>query len=177
MDARDLSAFANASFDLVIFSYNGIDSVDPEGRLAILNEVSRVLSPGGTFLFSTFHRGWEGFNDRRIRGDIVWSGNPLRLGLRYARHAVGIQRAFRRRKLEERDGEHAILLHFAHHYGIMVYATTPEQINRQLSDAGFKTPARIFDEKGREISDEASAAIEHFHVMARKPLNDKGRPM
>jgi len=152
MDARDLSPFRDASFDMVVFSYNGIDSVDASGRLAILREAARVLSSGGAFVFSTFHRGWRGFDHGYVEGRI--SG---RLRLR------------RLRPLEERDGEHAIVLHGAHDFGVMVYATTPPQVQSQLADAGFATPALLLDLEGKPIGATASAEHEYFHVVAHKP--------
>jgi SAM-dependent methyltransferase len=51
MDARDMSAFDDNTFALVMFSFNGIDAVDYEGRRKILREVARVLKPGGLALF------------------------------------------------------------------------------------------------------------------------------
>ena len=53
MDAVSLR-FPDGSFDVVLFSYNGIELVP--GRQAkdgVLREVARVLRPGGVFLFST----------------------------------------------------------------------------------------------------------------------------
>jgi ubiquinone/menaquinone biosynthesis C-methylase UbiE len=52
-DARSLQMFANGSFDFVLFSCNGIDSVNHADRLTILKEVSRVGKPGGWFCFSS----------------------------------------------------------------------------------------------------------------------------
>jgi SAM-dependent methyltransferase len=170
MDARYLDKIDDGSLDLVVFSYNGIDSVDPAGRLAILAEVNRVLRPGGAFVFSTFHRGWAGFHqapDRRTA--VPSSANPLLLGLRYARYAMGAWRARQHRLHEIRYGEHAIHLHPAHYFGIMVYATTPEQIGRQLGEAGFKVPPAIYDEGGSELGGHLSAATQYFHVFAEKP--------
>jgi SAM-dependent methyltransferase len=170
MDARSMDTLDDRSQDVVVFSYNGIDSVDPQGRLAVLREVNRVLAPGGAFVFSTFHREWEGFRRAPSRSSVVPpSANPLLLGLRYYRYALGSLRARRLRRHEVRKGEHNILLHHAHYFGIMVYATTVQQINRQLADAGFAAPAKIFDEYGVEVSGQASTQTQYFHVFAEKP--------
>lgn len=170
MDARNMRVLDDRSQDLVVFSYNGIDSVDPSGRLAILREVNRVLAPGGAFVFSSFHRDWVGFQRAPSHSSIVAPGrNPLRLGLRYCRYLVGLLRARHRRRHEVRDGEHAILLHHAHYFGIMVYATTVAQLNRQLGEAGFVTPAHVFDENGAEVSGQALATTQYFNVFAEKP--------
>lgn len=169
MDARDLSTFANASFDLVVFSYNGIDSVDAEGRQKVLAEASRVLKAGGTFVFSTFNRNWHGFGEKRARSSIVWSSDPLRLGFRLVKHAVGLVRERRFAPLEQRDGEHAILLHRAHDFGIMVYATTPGQLRAQLGACGFDGDPMLFAVDGRLLHGETLPEEEYFHVVAYKP--------
>ncbi len=169
MDARDLSAFAAGSFDLVVFSYNGIDSVDADGRRSVLREVSRVLKAGGTFVFSTFNRDWHGFGANRARSSIVWSNHPVKLSFRLLKHAMGLVRERRFAPLEERDGEHAILLHRAHDFGIMVYATTPGQLRSQLTESGFSGEPLLFSVDGRPLAGQTPAEEEYFHVVARKP--------
>lgn len=169
MDARDLSAFTSSSFDVVVFSYNGIDSVDAEGRKAILAEVSRILKPAGAFVFSTFNRNWNGFGDHRARSSIVWSGDPLRLSFRLFKHAVGLVRERRFAPLEQRAGEHAILLHHAHDFGIMVYATTPGQLRSQLSASGFDSNPMLFSVDGQRLGGETLPDEEYFHVVTYKP--------
>ena len=53
-DATDLRDFADASFDLVLFAFQGIDSVvEHERRLRVLREVRRVCADGATFAFSS----------------------------------------------------------------------------------------------------------------------------
>lgn len=169
MDARDLSAFASGSFDLVVFSYNGIDSVDAEGRQLVLAEVSRVLKPGGTFVFSTFNRGWQGFGEHRARASIVWSNHPVKLSYRLIKHAVGLVRERRFAPLEQRTGEHAILLHRAHDFGIMVYATTPSQLRAQLGASGFSDEPMLVSVHGQSLAGETLSDEEYFHVVATKP--------
>jgi len=170
MDARDLSAFANGHFDLVVFSYNGIDSVDADGRRSVLREVSRVLKAGGTFAFSTFNRNWHGFGENRARSSIIWSSHPVKLSFRLLKHAMGLVRERRLSPLEQRDGEHAILLHRAHDFGIMVYATTPGQLRSQLTESGFNSEPLLFSVDGRPLGGEMLVDEEYFHVLARKPL-------
>src|SRR6185437_3215205 len=51
-DARDLP-FDDASFDFVLFSYNGIDAVPHEDRRRVLGQTYRVLREGGLFAFSS----------------------------------------------------------------------------------------------------------------------------
>jgi SAM-dependent methyltransferase len=169
MDARDLSAFASGSFDLVVFSYNGIDSVDASGRALVLGEVSRVLKPGGTFVFSTFNRSWHGFGEHRARASIVWSNHPVKLSFRLIKHAVGLVRERRFAPLEQRTGEHAILLHRAHDFGIVVYATTPGQLRSQLLASGFDDRPMLFSTQGQPLAGEILPDEEYFHVVASKP--------
>ncbi len=52
-DARELPMFAEGSFDFILFSMNGIDSVNHADRLRILKEIRRVGKPGGWFCFSS----------------------------------------------------------------------------------------------------------------------------
>lgn len=52
-DVRDLSRFADNTFDLVLFSFNGIDYILPEERNTALREIYRVSRPGAWFFFST----------------------------------------------------------------------------------------------------------------------------
>ena len=52
-DARDLSGFEDASFDFVLFSVNGLDTLDDEGRRRALAELARVSRPGGVLFFSS----------------------------------------------------------------------------------------------------------------------------
>lgn len=51
-DARDLHMIPSASLDFVLFSFNGLDCIDPSDREAVLREVHRVLRRGGIFSFS-----------------------------------------------------------------------------------------------------------------------------
>jgi SAM-dependent methyltransferase len=58
-DVRDLSPFANESFDAAYAIFNGLDDLPHEDRLRALGEIRRVLRPGGLFLFSSHNVEWR----------------------------------------------------------------------------------------------------------------------
>ena len=63
MDARTLD-FPGAAFDLVAFSFNGLDGMPVADRAAALSEIARVTRPGGVFAFSSMNRNGPGFGER-----------------------------------------------------------------------------------------------------------------
>ena len=52
-DARSMDFAANSSFDLVLFSYNGIDHLTGAERAQFLLEARQILRPGGFLIFSS----------------------------------------------------------------------------------------------------------------------------
>jgi ubiquinone/menaquinone biosynthesis C-methylase UbiE len=71
-DASDLSGFEDASFDAIVFSFNGLDYVVPdENRLRCLRECWRVLRTDGVFVFSSH-------NPRSILVRPDWDRGRLR---------------------------------------------------------------------------------------------------
>ncbi|MBK5273609.1 MAG: methyltransferase domain-containing protein [Desulfuromonadales bacterium] len=61
MDFRVMDAvrmdFPDNLFDVLVFSYNGLCYVHPEEkRMAAIDEIKRVLKPGGVYIFSSFNR-------------------------------------------------------------------------------------------------------------------------
>ena len=70
---KDLSVFRDASFD-VVWHCHSLVFVDDAER--VLNEVGRVLAPGGTYLLSTMHpttlRLYGGYKDGRWRPKITY---------------------------------------------------------------------------------------------------------
>lgn len=93
-DASKLD-FDDERFDYVLFSFNGLDCLYPKSlRLTALEEIYRVLKPGGCFIFSSHNRNslyiptvrrlrrirhFEGqyFRERTVYGELIlYYGSP-----------------------------------------------------------------------------------------------------
>lgn len=152
-DARDLGAVAG-EFDLVLFSFNGIDASSPEDRLRILAQVRTVLRPGGHFLFSTHSLGTLPFETRRPLSPQLARLRAYRLyaslaGLRYAARIRRINRGLDLAAARRRGW--AVVPSMSHGFRIHDYYVDPEFQLAQLRDAGFSVEA-IFAPDGVEVS-------------------------
>jgi SAM-dependent methyltransferase len=170
MDARCMD-FHNGTFALALFSYNGIDSVDLEGRRAIMREVHRVLRPGGCFVFSALNRHGPEFlphwpNWSVFRGVGLW---PLRLLRATAKLLVGgVNRLWGAHR--SRDyGEAAIGSLDAHNFALVTVFTSALETSRQLEEAGFSVEA-MFDPQGLVLlgDDKRDTTAPWYYVVARK---------
>ncbi|MFH7245151.1 MAG: methyltransferase domain-containing protein [Spirulina sp.] len=130
MDARDLSAFEDKSFDLIWFSFNGLDYVSHADRLKILQEVHRVGKPGAYFVFSSHNlRGMARTFDYRQH----LSFNPLTTYvdlamwglLRWFNRGVGITDLSRT--------DHLILRDESHNFALQTYYIDPAAQIQQLA--------------------------------------------
>lgn len=156
-DARDLGAFADDSFDLVLFSFNGIDYVSHEGRQQVLREVRRVLAPGGSFLFATHNRDYE-----RL-GLMPWQ--KRRLGRRMFKQSIlALWHTRRRRAMRRREivgPDHVLVNDDAHAWSLLTYyISSPDQVI-QLRDAGF-AEVETFDQLGRPDSGDGASIWRHY---------------
>lgn len=66
-DVRNLDFAADATYDFVLFSYNGIDHLDADQRKLALREMHRVLRPGGLMAFSSHNTNFLPEIVRRFR--------------------------------------------------------------------------------------------------------------
>lgn len=166
-DARDLSCFENDTFDLVLFSFNGIDFVDHADRALVLREVARVLAPGGLYAFSTHnlenataHTIWREM--RKIppaRGLLRLTKGLARVGLRFVNYA-------RHYHMQVRGDGYAILLDPGHDFTLPIYYVSKKEQQRQLEAAGFEPDCCLPEYETDDLAQDRRP-YSHYYV-ARK---------
>ena len=150
-DARSMDQFEAGSFDFILFSHNGIDSVSHEDRLQILREIQRVGKPGGSFCFSTHNLNWCAniFDLRRIitLNPRLAGRMAKRLVLRFIYNS-GVRAA------QVRNAPFVVLNDGAHHGKLQHHFIKPLEQIAQLREAF--TDIRVFPlATGAEIEDQS----------------------
>ncbi|MDB5558763.1 MAG: hypothetical protein JWQ36_1697 [Enterovirga sp.] len=141
VDARDLSAFADASFALVMFSYNGISSLSHEDRLRALGEMRRVLRPDGICVFSAHNRNSPqtgAWSLKHIPAPQDWLRAPATALKQLLKYPLGIRNALVHRKHARSEADYAIVNDEAGCYGLMSYVITVEKQLAQLRAVGLR---------------------------------------
>jgi SAM-dependent methyltransferase len=166
-DARDLSMFADASFQLVNMSNNMIDAVDPQGRLQVLREAHRVLRPGGLLIFSALNRDGPGHDEGfHMHSQATGLLAPLHR-LRWA--AISLRNRMRLGRLALRGADLSAVNIAALGFAVVALFITRAAQLRQLRDVGF-VPLAEWGNTGRLLpADDLAVDSTWIHYVARKP--------
>lgn len=139
MDARNLSVFAKGQFDLICFSFNGIDYASHNERLEMLTQIHSVLRDDGAFIFSSHNRDSEvlpAYHLRHMRSRL--SANPVQVAKGLVVYLLGIYNSARLKSGEVHAREYAIINDPSYAYGLLVYYISLEQQLLQLTTLGFR---------------------------------------
>lgn len=147
-DMAEMGIFENASFDFVLAADNVLDAVGHAERLRTLQEIRRVLRPGGTLVFSSHNRDVRGLgrppalqHSRNPVTQLVWMAHWCMALASYARLA--------QRQLF--TDEYAIVANGTHGGVMLLYCIGPDKQRRQLAGAGFELLG-AFDQNGQALA-------------------------
>ena len=150
-DARELSGFDSGSFEFVFFSYNGIDTMDEQGRQAVFQAVHRVLDERGLFAFSTLNKDGPSYRESPFqlhRPGTPWDHSAeatARLLLRNARDPRRVLRRSRNwREARSRCLDHggwATSTLAVTDFTLVDHFVTLSHLQRELIEAGFAVVA------------------------------------
>jgi ubiquinone/menaquinone biosynthesis C-methylase UbiE len=171
-DVREMSEFRDGEFDFIMFSFNGLDSINHEDRLKGLREIRRVLKLDGLFAFSAHNR-----NHRYAisRPKIMLSTTPCKQVEEFKKFIKSLLNHIRNRNHQVFEDEYAIINDVAHNYAMLTYYIDKVNQVKQLEGVGFET-IEMYDTLGNMLNldsnDKDSAWI---YYVARKinHLDDK----
>lgn len=140
-DARDLSRFSEEEFDIILFSFNGIDYVSASDRQQIFKEIQRVGKKGAWFCFSSSNIQWFS-----TWSNIGFTTDPIRL-LARVRHFFLLR--YYNPKFQERQQKDAgVFISGVHNYSLSTHFIRPNHQIQQLEELGFKNPQAYRSETG-----------------------------
>lgn len=164
-DVRNMNEFKDEEFDYVMFSFNGLDSINHEGRVKGLMEIRRVLKQDGLFVFSSHNR-----NHRYAisRPKMKLSIMPCEQAGNFIKFFKSTRNRLRNRNHEVFNEQYAIINDVAHNYAMLTYYIDKENQISQLEDVGFET-IEMYDTLGNILnldSDDKNSAW--IYYVARK---------
>jgi len=168
-DVREMNEFKNSEFDYVMFSFNGLDSINHEDRLKGLREIHRILKQDGLFVFSSHNR-----NHRYAisRPKMPLSTAPCEQVGHFTKFLKSLFNHLRNRNHQIFENEYAIINDVAHNYAMLTYYIDKKNQLSQLDDVGFET-IEMYDTLGNMLnldSDDTDSAW--IYYVARK-INQK----
>jgi len=150
-DARQMPEFETESFDLAIFSFNGLDYTTHEDRLQILAEIRRVLKRGGLFFFSAHNRDFHRLASLSEPAPLRLSWHPVRLLRAVFDHLAGKRNSAALSAHRTETDEYAIIVGSEFQNGVLTYWISGDRQREQLQRAGFQD-VEAFDGGGRKIA-------------------------
>jgi SAM-dependent methyltransferase len=172
-NAVDLGGLPDAAYDLVVFSFNGLDALEHDDRGAALAAMARVARPEGRVLFSSLNLDGVSFDERPWRV----AGGVLSPRFRYhladaARHPGSVVRSmqnFRRTRHEVEDGlGWARRPLRAHEFRFVVHFATMEETVAETEAAGLEVVAAYADDGTELVPSTAHTDADYVHFVCRR---------
>ncbi len=164
-DFTDLSGFEDGSLAAVLAPCNVVDVLDDVARRALLDDLHRVIEPGGLLVMSSHNRGY-----------VPSLRTPWRLRmrdpLRFGYDLVKLPRRVRNRRrlvgLESAGADHQIVNDGAHDFSLLHYFIARDDQQCQLERHGFDL-LECLDLRGEPVAPGADApGCVELHYVARR---------
>ncbi len=172
-NAVDLRGLTDAAYDLVLFSFNGLDALDHGDRRAALAAMARVTRPEGRVLFSSLNLDGVSFDERpwRVAGGLL--SPRVRHHVAYAaRHPGSMVRSVQNYRRTRRDGEDG---HGwgrrplrAHEFRFVVHFATMEETVAEARTAGLEVVAAYADDGSWLAPGMAHTDADYVHFVCRR---------
>ena len=164
-DVREMNEFKDEEFDYIIFSFNGLDSINHEDRLKGLREIYRVLKQDCLFVFSSHNR-----NHRYAisRPEMEFSTMPCKQAGNFIKYFKSTCNRLRNKNHQVFEDQYAIINDVAHNYAMLTYYIDKINQLKQLENMGFET-IEMYDTLGNTLdinSDDSDSAW--IYYVARK---------
>ena len=172
-DARELHGLADGAFDLVMFSFNGLDALDHADRDLALRAMARVVAPEGRVLFSSLNLDGVSFDERpwRLAGGLGSQRGRYHLGFA-ARHPGSVVRSvqnYRRTRREAEDGRGWGRRPLrAHEFRFVVHFATLAEAVAEARAAGLEVLAAFADDGTALDPGCARTAADYVHFVCRR---------
>jgi SAM-dependent methyltransferase len=162
-DIRDLSRYADASYDAVVAAYGLIDVLGDAERGRLLGELRRIVRPDGLVVFSSHNLGSP---PGGVRSVLLGAG-LVRAVFRARRLPVWLRNRRAAQRHERRAPGYAILNDVAHDFGALHYYVSRDEQERQLAAHGLAL-VECLDLDGHVVPPGASApGSAELHYVAR----------
>jgi SAM-dependent methyltransferase len=163
-DLRELSVFDADSFDAVLAPFSVLDVLDDPERRRVLDEIRRLLVPGGTLVVSSHNRA---FAPRLRKPRWVLARTPRGIAVKLLRFPLRQRNHRRLVPLERSEPGYALINDDAHDFQLLHYYIERDAQERQLSEHGFALVECLDLEGHRVAAGETAAEHVELHYVAR----------
>jgi len=175
-DVLDLREYDDGSKTLVLFSYNGLDSLDHDSRPVALANMARLTAPGGYLVYSTLNldsphprrKPWTPPQrpvEKGPEGLLLWAFRTFRLAVQLPLHIANRSRT---RKLSRTGDGWANLPSSGSGWRLILHFTTLAKAKAEVAAAGL-TLESVITVDGVDVTDRNSTDALYFYLVARRP--------
>jgi SAM-dependent methyltransferase len=167
-DLRDLSAFDEASYDVVVAPFNVLDVLGDDARRKALGNLHRLLVADGLLIMSSHNLAYAARAAAKLRLWMRLAVGAPRRPLRSLRSLPErLRNRLRLRRLQHVENDYAVLNDEAHDFSVLHYYISRDAQEAQMAGHGFRL-LECLDLDGHLVSvGETAGHSPELHYVAR----------